>query len=53
MIKTEIYCDKCGNECIGDSFTIYRNSDSRVIGRSDICMSCYNKMILALEKEEE
>lgn len=58
MIKTIAVCDKCHCECEGDHyFTVYRQSNALiggiVIGKSDICEKCYDKMLSAFEKEEE
>lgn len=51
-MKIEIIkCDKCGDVCKGDYFTIYRNSGDRVLGKSDICEICYGIAFEALEAE--
>lgn len=51
-MKIEITkCDKCGDVCNGDYFSIYRNSGDHVIGKSDICAICYTIAFEALEAE--
>ena len=54
MQITTVKCDKCGKVCDGDRFIVYRiDSAESVIGKGDICETCYNKMLAALEGEEE
>ena len=51
-IETMI-CDKCGNTCKGDYFSVYRNSyDGIVLGKWDICENCYRLMLSAIEDKE-
>jgi len=51
-IETMI-CDKCGNTCKGDYFSVFRNSDrGTVLGKCDICENCYRLMLSAIEDEE-
>ncbi|MBO7426670.1 MAG: hypothetical protein J6U23_13445 [Clostridiales bacterium] len=45
MIQKKIICDWCNKEAEGDYFTAFRNrQDGAVIGKSDYCESCWNKM---------
>ena len=45
MIQKKIICDWCNKEAEGDYFTAFRNrQDGVVIGKSDYCESCWNKM---------
>lgn len=52
-----IQCDKCGNICKGDFFTVYREtlnvSDSCIRGKSHICEHCYGIMLKALYEKLE
>lgn len=51
-MKIEIIkCDKCGNVCKGDYFTIFRNSKEQIVGKSDMCETCYGIAFGALEAE--
>jgi len=44
MIYNVCKCDVCKQECKGDYFTVYRNLENgRVVGKSDICSSCWEK----------
>jgi uncharacterized repeat protein (TIGR04076 family) len=51
----KMICDWCNKECEGDRFTVYReNADGLIIGKSDYCEECWNKMHTYLyEKETE
>ena len=46
-----VKCDKCGSICRNDYMTVYRNTKTYGrLGHSDICESCYNIMLKALDE---
>ena len=51
MLKKVIVCDKCGETITGEYLTVYRIDSGRdaVIGRGDICVKCYQIMLIALK----
>ena len=51
MLKKDIACDKCGETITGEYLTVYRIDSGRdaVIGRGDICVKCYQIMLIGLK----
>lgn len=52
MIKSVVTCDKCKKPCSDRWFSVYIMKggyhDGKVIGKEDICLECYTKMVSVL-----
>ena len=43
-MKSEIIrCDRCGNKCTDDYFSIYQITNGEILAKEDVCPSCFNK----------
>ena len=54
MQTVTMICDKCGNVCKEDYFTVYRTSQTKgVVNKTDICDRCYALMLNAIDYKLE